>query len=135
MAMPKGFSKIAPYWEELTAVCLKKDFLLDIPVEINSADKYRHFLWKTETEVEFDDFLNRFLVEMKHVPARKLCLILERIAEHLGVFHQMKRENFQLGVEMMSHFFLYTERIFIRKLERKVDERLKSVSVLSEPSS
>jgi hypothetical protein len=135
MAFPRGFSKIAPFWEELVAVGLNKDFLLDLPLEINSADKYRYFLWKTETEIEFDDFLNRFLVEMKHVPAAKVSLILEMIAEHLGVFHQNSGENFQVGVELMSHFFLYTERIFVRKVQRKVKERLESVSVSSELSS
>jgi hypothetical protein len=132
MAMPSGAGRIAPFWEELSIVCLNEDYLLDIPEEIDSADKYRHFLCKTETEVDFDAFFDRFLVEMrqmKKVPVKKLCLMLETIGEHLMVFHH--GENFQAGVSVMTGFLLYMEYIFRQKIQQKVKELLESMSVSS----
>jgi hypothetical protein len=119
MALANSVSRIAPFWKELTGVCLKENFQLDIPNEINTAAKYRYFLWKTDTELKFDHFLHRVLLELRHVPPSKMTLILEKIAEHLCVFHQNSEEDYQLVVEMLNICLVYTERLVRRENERR----------------
>ena len=111
MAMASEVNMMSDMWDELAEECLNEEFNLDIPLEVDTCEKYRDFLWRTNTEIKFDKFLHRSLVQMTHVSLPKITLIMRKIAKHLDVFHDSSGQDFDLVVEMFDFFLAYTERL------------------------
>jgi hypothetical protein len=116
---------VHPFWSELTLVSLNKDFLLDLPSEIDNPEKYKSFLEATSTPLKFNIFQNSAVVQLRNIPSEKIVLILQKIANDLAIVHDDRENDFKLVVDMLRVTLIYSEHLmrneqdYVDKVARK----------------
>lgn len=127
MTMIKQEVEYEALFVELAGAALSlPHLLLQLPNDFNTADKYKNFLRKTDTEAKFSEAYNRYSRVLYHadVDFDRVRGIFECIARHLMIVHINKSEElFSVVFTLIERLITFRKRIAIKLALEKVREK------------